>query len=292
MVRNPAEIIQESSPEALPQALEQREKLFHNKVVLITGGSRGIGRATALAFARDGALGVIITSRPQSEGQARLVTSELEQAGTQALWVPGDISDPRTPKGIIDQALSTFGKVDILVNNAGFTKDAPIQRMRDDDWEKVINTNLRGAAFLSRDALRAFPKNDGGVIINVVSVVGLYGNMWQSSYEASKGGLIALTKGLSVELADKGIRVNAVAPGFIDTEMTSLLSKELRELFIDATPMRRFGTPEDIAEVITFLASPRAQFMTGQVVEVDGGLGGSFRGAFQLNRRGYRKVGK
>jgi 3-oxoacyl-[acyl-carrier protein] reductase len=266
-------------------------KEFNGKVVIITGASspKGIGSQTARIFAEEGAKAVVITSRQQSEVQAKEVLSQLKKIGTQALWIPGDITDPEVPQKIIQTTKNAFGKVDVLVNNAGAKIDKPINAISAFDWDIVLNTNLRAAYLMIRESIGAFPRADGGAIINVGSIVGIYGNTGQANYAAAKAGIVGLTHSSAIDLGRRNIRVNAVMPGFVETDMTSDLGSEMKEVLIDATPVGRLGTATDIANAIVFLASSKAAFITGQALAIDGGLDGGIIGIAGLVRAGYKK---
>lgn len=266
-------------------------KEFNGKIIIITGASspKGIGSQTARIFAQEGAKAVVITSRQQSEAQAKEVVSQLKKIGTQALWIPGDITDPEIPQKIIQTTKNTFGKIDVLVNNAGAKIDKPINAISAFDWDIVLNTNLRAAYLMIRESISAFSRADGGAIVNVSSIVGLYGNTGQANYAAAKAGIIGLTHSSSIDLGRRNIRVNAVMPGFVETDMTSDLSNEMKEILMDATPAGRLGTSTDIANAIVFLASSRASFITGQALAIDGGLDGGIIGVAGLIRAGYKK---
>lgn len=266
-------------------------KEFNGKVIIVTGASspKGIGAETARTFAQNGAKAVVITSRQQSENSAQQVISQIKKAGADALWIPGDITDPETPLKIIQQTKNTFSRIDILVNNAGSKIDKPINAISAFDWDIVLNTNLRAAYLMIRESVSAFSRSDGGAIVNVSSIVGLYGNTGQANYAAAKAGIIGLTHSAAIDLGRRNIRVNAVLPGFVETDMTSDLSAEMKEVLIDATPAGRLGTPADIANTIAFLASNKAAFITGQAIAIDGGLDGGIIGIAGLLRAGYKK---
>jgi 3-oxoacyl-[acyl-carrier protein] reductase len=266
-------------------------KEFNGKVVIITGASspKGIGAETARKFAHEGAKGILITSRKQSESQAETLVSQLKKLGSQAIWFPGDITDPETPQKIVQKAKEEFGQVDIVVNNAGAKIDKPINAISAFDWDIVLNTNLRAAYLMIRESISAFSRGDGGAIVNVGSIVGLYGNTGQANYAAAKAGIIGLTHSAAIDLGRRNIRVNAVLPGFVETDMTSDLGNEMKEVLIDATPAGRLGTPQDIANAIVFLSSSKASFITGQAIAIDGGLDGGIIGIAGLVRSGYKK---
>jgi 3-oxoacyl-[acyl-carrier protein] reductase len=266
-------------------------KEFNGKVVIITGASspKGIGAETARKFAESGAKAVVITSREKSEKDAMSVTAQIEKEGSKSLWIPGDITDPETPQKIIQKTREAFGKIDIVVNNAGAKIDKPINAISAFDWDIVLNTNLRAAYLMTRESVSAFNRSDGGAIVNISSIVGVYGNTGQANYAAAKAGIIGLTHSAAIDLGRRNIRVNAVLPGFVETDMTSDLGAEMKEVLIDATPAGRLGTPSDIANLIVFLSSPRASFITGQAIAIDGGLDGGIIGIAGLVRSGYKK---
>jgi 3-oxoacyl-[acyl-carrier protein] reductase len=242
---------------------------LQDKVALVTGASQGIGRSTALALVVAGAK-VAVAAR-NSEKLATLI-SEIEAAGGAALAIPMDVADPAQVKTAFQLILTKFGKLDILVNNAAITRDTLALRMKLEDWEAVLRTNLTGAHLCIQQALGAMLKQRSGRIINISSVVAQTGNAGQSNYVASKAGLIGLTRAIAVEVASRNITVNAVAPGFIDTPMTAPLSQELKDKMKSMIPLARFGTEADVAAAIVFLASDEAAYITGQVLDVNGGL--------------------
>jgi 3-oxoacyl-[acyl-carrier protein] reductase len=239
------------------------------KVALVTGASQGIGRATALALAEAGAkVGVAARS---ADKLASLV-SEIDGAGGEAVAVPMDVADGAQVKSAFQQVLARFGRLDILVNNAAITRDTLALRMKLEDWDAVLRTNLTGAHLCIQQALGAMLKQRSGRIINLSSVVAQTGNAGQANYVASKAGLIGLTRAIAVEVASRNITVNAVAPGFIATPMTDVLSQEIKDKMKAMIPIGRFGSDKDIAAAIVFLASDEASYITGQVLEVNGGL--------------------
>jgi 3-oxoacyl-[acyl-carrier protein] reductase len=242
---------------------------LQDKVALVTGASQGIGRATALALSAAGAK-VAVAAR-NTEKLAALV-AEIEAAGGTALAVPMDVADPAQVKTGFQELLAKLGKLDILVNNAAITRDTLALRMKLEDWDAVLRTNLTGAHLCIQQALGAMLKQRSGRIINITSVVAQTGNAGQANYVASKAGLIGLTRAIAVEVASRNITVNAVAPGFIDTPMTAPLSQELKDKMKSMIPLARFGTDADVAAAIVFLSSDEAAYITGQVLDVNGGL--------------------
>jgi 3-oxoacyl-[acyl-carrier protein] reductase len=236
------------------------------KVALVTGGSRGIGAAISRELARAGAK-VAVNYRSGQEA-AEEVAEEVGGAAFQ-----GDVADPREAQALIEQVEAQLGDVDALVNNAGVTRDTLIARMTDEDWDVVIDTNLRGAFNTSRAVARKMLRRRAGAIVNLTSVVGLHGNPGQANYAASKAGIIGLTKALARELGSRGVRVNAVAPGYIDTALTQVLPEQARTAILANTPLGRLGEPEDVAVAVRFLCSDDAAYVTGEVLQVDGGLG-------------------
>jgi len=240
-----------------------------DKVALVTGASQGIGRATSLALAEAGAK-VAIAAR-NTEKLASLA-AEIAAAGGEAVSVPMDVADPAQVRSGFQQLLAKFGKLDILVNNAAITRDTLALRMKLEDWDAVLRTNLTGAHLCIQQALGAMLKQRAGRIINITSVVAETGNAGQANYVASKAGLIGLTRAIAVEVASRSITVNAIAPGFIATPMTDPLSQEIKDKMKSMIPLGRFGTDRDVAAAIVFLASDEAGYITGQVLDVNGGL--------------------
>ncbi|HEX2717749.1 MAG TPA: 3-oxoacyl-[acyl-carrier-protein] reductase [Gemmatimonadaceae bacterium] len=233
---------------------------------IVTGSTRGIGRAIARTLAESGARVAVVGRDP---GRAAEAAGELEG---QAMGFACDVSDPASVTKLIEDVEKAFGGVDILVNNAGLTKDNLLMRLKDDDWDAVLDANLRGAFVAIRAASRGMMKRRWGRIVNIASVVGITGNKGQANYAASKAGLIGLTKSVAKELASRNILCNAVAPGFIETDMTAAMTPEARTAMSAQIPLERLGKPEDIAGVVAFLASEHAGYITGQVFVVDGGL--------------------
>ncbi|MFN8667474.1 MAG: 3-oxoacyl-[acyl-carrier-protein] reductase [Gemmatimonadaceae bacterium] len=236
------------------------------KNALVTGSTRGIGRAIAQSL-RDAGARVAIVGRDQARAEA--VAAEV---GNGALGFACDVSDLAQVNALVEAVEKAFGGIDILVNNAGLTRDNIMLRLKDDDWDAVIDANLRSAFATTRAAVRGMMKKRWGRIINIASVVGIIGNKGQSNYAASKAGLIGLTKSVAKEFASRGVLANVVAPGFIETDMTAAMTPEARATMSAQIPLERLGSPEDIANVVTFLASDRAAYITGQVLVVDGGL--------------------
>ncbi len=239
------------------------------KVAIITGAARGIGKATARLFAREGAR-VVITDIDANTGQA--TTEEIRREGGDVIFVPVDVTDPESVQHMVDKTLETYGRIDILVNNAGVLRDRTLLKMTHEDFDFVINVNLRGVFNCTKAVAPVMVEQGSGVILNASSVVGIYGNFGQTNYVASKAGVIGMTKVWARELGPKGIRVNAVAPGFIRTEMTANLPEKVVEMVIQRTPLRTWGEPEDIAYAYLYLASDEARFVNGIVLNVDGGV--------------------
>lgn len=252
------------------KGFDTRTGQLAGKVALVTGASRGIGRAIALALAQQGA--AVLVNYNGSLERAQEVVAEIEKNGGRAEAVGCDVADFTACGKLVEEDIGKYGHVDILVNNAGVTRDNLILRMTEEEYDKVLNTNLKGAFNTIRHLSKYFLKQRGGKIINISSVSGIMGNAGQSNYSASKAGLIGLTKSVARELAGKGICVNAVAPGYIATDMTDALSEKAREGLLQMIPMKKIGQPEDIAHMAVFLASPASNYITGQVINVDGGM--------------------
>lgn len=242
---------------------------LEGKVAIVTGASRGIGRAIALRLAREGASLVVTATTEES---ARNTAAAVEALGQKALALAVDVADPAAVEAMFAAAVETFGKVDILVNNAGITKDGLLLRMKDADWDAVLDVNLKGAFNCVREAAKLMTKARSGRIVNISSVVGEMGNAGQINYCASKAGMIGLTKSAARELAKRGITVNAVTPGFIETDMTAVLSDKVREGLLQQIPLERFGSPDDVANAVFFLVSPMGDYITGHVLSVNGGM--------------------
>jgi 3-oxoacyl-[acyl-carrier protein] reductase len=243
---------------------------FSGKIAIVTGGSRGIGRATALLLAELGA--VVAINYIKGADAAEEVVGIIESTGGRAIAIQADVSDNSQAARMIDSVINEYGRLDVLVNNAGITRDGLIIRLGQNDWADVLNTNLGGAFNCTQAAAKKMMKQKQGVIVNVSSVVGVMGNAGQANYAAAKAGLIGLTKSVAKELASRNIRVNAVAPGFITTEMTGALDQELRDSIEKRIPLGRFGDAGEIAQAIAWLASDSAAYITGQTLIIDGGL--------------------
>lgn len=244
---------------------------FQGKVALVTGASRGIGRAVAVHLAREGAT-VFCTSTKAGGCAETLAAIAALPSGAAAQALVVDVADAASVEALAKDVLERAGRLDFLVNNAGITRDGLFLRMSGDDFDAVIDTNLRGAFLVCKAFARAMAKARGGRIVNIGSVVGLTGNAGQANYAASKAGLIGLSKSLAQELASRGITVNVVAPGFIATDMTSVLTEEVKTAMLAQIPLQRFGEPEDVAKVVSFLCSDAAAYVTGQTLVVDGGM--------------------
>ena len=244
--------------------------MLEQKVAVVTGASRGIGRAIAEKLAEEGVF-VVINYRGNEE-QAKQVQQTIKEQGGNAGIYGCDVSDFSACEAFFKDVIETYGRLDILVNNAGITRDGLLMKMSEEDYDTVLDTNLKGTFHCIRFAARQMLRQRGGRIINLSSVSGILGNAGQANYSASKAGVIGLTKSAARELASRGITVNAVAPGFIETEMTAVLSEKVRESAVAQIPMGAFGTAEDVAEAVAFLASDSARYITGQTIHVDGGM--------------------
>ena len=245
-------------------------KLLEGKIALITGASKGIGRAMARQFTAEGAHVAFTYLSNVEKGQALEV--ELRALGVKARGYRSDAADHAAAESLVNQVVTDFGGLDVLINNAGVTKDGLLMRMSEEQWDTVITTNLKSVFNLTKAATRTFMKQKSGSIINLTSVVGLRGNAGQANYAASKAGIIGFTKSVALELGSRNIRSNAIAPGFIETEMTGELDAKVVEEWKRAIPLKRAGTPEDVADCAVFLASDRSRYITGQVLQVDGGM--------------------
>lgn len=247
-----------------------------NKVVIITGAGSGIGRETAKIFAKEGAK-VVVTDVDENAGNEtveeiiKILVEDPDCTGD-AFFARLDISDREEAKNVVEKTLNRYGKVDVLINNAGIIQDSLITKMTEEQWDKVINIDLKGPFNCIQATAEAMIEHGTGEIINIASIVGIYGNIGQTNYSAAKAGLIGMTKTLAKELGRKGIRVNAVAPGFIHTPMTQTVPDKIIELMKEKTPLKRLGEPDDVAYVLLFLASDEANFINGAVIPVDGGL--------------------
>ena len=244
--------------------------LLDGKCALVTGASRGIGRAVALKLAAEGAK--VALNFAGNEAAANEVRQEIEAAGGQAILVKADVANEAAVQEMVQKTADAFGRIDILVNNAGITRDGLLARMKEEDWDAVLSTNLKGVFLTTKAVAKLMMKQRAGRIVNMASVVGVTGNAGQANYSAAKAGVIGFTKTIARELASRGVPVNAVAPGFIDTDMTSVLSDKAKEAALAGIPLGRMGTPEDIAAAVLFLASDQASYVTGQVLHVDGGM--------------------
>jgi len=246
---------------------------LEGKVSLVTGASRGIGKAIALKLSSLGSKVAInyVAIEAANKTDAESVVETITLSGGEAIPVEADVRDSEAVNTMVEQVTTKWGKIDILVNNAGINRDTLLLRMSDNAWDDVINTNLRGAYLCTKFALRSMMRQQWGRIISISSIVGRVGNAGQSNYAASKGGIIAFTKSIAREMGSRNITVNAVAPGFIITEMTDKLPSESKEAMLSMIPLQRFGQPEDVAELVSFLASEKAGYITGQVVTIDGG---------------------
>ena len=244
--------------------------LLHNKVALITGAARGIGKQIALAFAREGADIAFTDLKPDEQSSA--TRDELEAIGVKVRFYASDAADFAAAHQVVEQVMADFGRLDILVNNAGITRDTLLMRMTEQQWDEVINVNLKSAFNFTHAVTPVMMRQRSGSIISLSSVVGLNGNAGQANYAASKAGIIALTKSVAKELGSRGIRANAIAPGFILTDMTKALKEETLQQFVSMIPMRRGGEPEEVAKVALFLASDLSSYVSGQVIQVNGAM--------------------
>ncbi|HHT66015.1 MAG TPA: 3-oxoacyl-[acyl-carrier-protein] reductase [Clostridiales bacterium] len=240
------------------------------KVALITGASRGIGKACAVKMAELGAN--IVVNYSSNQVLAEEVVKHICSMGRKAIAIQADVSDQQEVEAMVEETIRILGSLDILINNAGITKDSLLIRMKEQDWNKVLATNLNSVFFTTKAAVRYMMKKRQGRIINISSVVGIAGNAGQASYAASKAGIIGFSKSVAKELAQRNILVNVIAPGFIQTDMTETLSAQQKEIILSAVPLKRYGSPEDVANLAAFLASEECSYLTGQVIHVDGGM--------------------
>ncbi|KSU85041.1 3-oxoacyl-[acyl-carrier-protein] reductase [Fictibacillus enclensis] len=244
--------------------------MLNGKTVLVTGASRGIGRAIALELAKNGAK--VAVNYAGNEAKAKEVVEEIIAMGQEAIAVQANVADSESVTGMVKRVIEEFGSLDILVNNAGITKDNLLMRMKEEEWDSVLNTNLKGVFLCTKAVTRQMMKQRKGRIINISSIVGVSGNPGQANYVAAKAGVIGLTKTTAKELASRNITVNAIAPGFIDTEMTEVLEENVKGEMLKAIPLARFGSTDDIASLVTFLAGDSSSYITGQTINVDGGM--------------------
>lgn len=244
--------------------------LLDGKVAIVTGASRGIGRATALRLAREGAK--VVVNYAGNLAAAEQTVSDIKQAGGEAILFQADVADAQAVGELVKAATAAFGRIDILVNNAGITRDNLLALMKEDDWDAVMNTNLKGIFNCTKGVAKIMIKQRAGRIINMTSVVGIMGNAGQTNYAAAKAGVIGFTKSAARELAARGITVNAVAPGYITTDMSAAISEQAKADLAQKIPLSRLGKPEDVAEAVLFLASDAANYITGQTINVDGGM--------------------
>ena len=243
---------------------------MEEKVVLVTGGSRGIGKEVALRFAKEGYN--VVTNYVSDKTDKEKLKKEFEDNNVKALVLKADVSKTEDVENLVSKAISEFGKIDVLVNNAGITRDNLLMRMPEEDFDKVLETNLKGTFLVTKAVTKYMMKKRYGSIINLSSVVGVAGNAGQSNYSASKAGIIGFTKSIAKELASRNIRANAVAPGFIETDMTDVLKEEVKENIHNQIPLKRMGKAKEVAELIYFLGSENSSYITGQVINIDGGM--------------------
>ena len=243
---------------------------MEEKVVLVTGGSRGIGKEVALKFAKEGYN--VVTNYVSDKTDKEKLQKEFEENGVKALVLKADVTKKEDVENLVSKAIAEFGKIDVLVNNAGITRDNLLIRMPEEDFDKVLETNLKGTFLVTKAVTKYMMKKRYGSIINLSSVVGVAGNAGQSNYSASKAGIIGFTKSIAKELASRNIRANAVAPGFIETDMTDVLKEEVKENIHNQIPLKRMGKAKEVAELIYFLGSENSSYITGQVINIDGGM--------------------
>ncbi len=243
---------------------------LEGKVVVVTGASRGSGRAIALKLADEGAK--VVVNYSGSQAKAEEVVAMIQEGGGEAIAVQASVSQTEEVTALMDTAVKTFGSLDILVNNAGITRDNLLMRMKENEWDDVLDTNLKGVFLCTKAVTRQMMKQRAGRIINISSIVGVAGNAGQANYVAAKAGVIGLTKTTAKELASRNILVNAIAPGFIETEMTDQLPEDIKQGMLTQIPLAKLGQPEDIAKAVVFLASEDANYMTGQTLHIDGGM--------------------
>lgn len=241
-----------------------------DKVALVTGASRGIGRAIALLMAKQGA--DVVVNYSGSEGAAQETVDAILAMGRKAIKIKANVGNAEEVAAMVDEAHTTFGRIDILVNNAGITRDGLLMRMKDSDWDDVININLKGVYLMTKAVSKIMMKQRSGRIVNMTSVVGVTGNAGQANYSASKAGVIGFTKTCAKELASRGITVNAIAPGFIHTDMTDVLPDKVKDAMVHTIPLGRMAEPDEVAAVAAFLVSDMSSYITGQVINVDGGM--------------------
>lgn len=241
-----------------------------NKLAIITGGTRGIGKQIALTFAKEG-YNIAINYRTEND-DLKNTKKEIEENNVKCFTFQGDVTNFKDCEQFVKQIVEEFGNIDVLVNNAGITRDTLLMRMKEEDFKQVIDTNLIGTFNVTKNVISYMMKARSGRIINISSVVGISGNAGQTNYAASKAGIIGFTKSLAKEVASRNITVNAVAPGFIDTQMTAVLKEDIKEDIAKKIPLKRMGTPQDVANVVKFLASSDSSYITGQVINIDGGM--------------------
>lgn len=244
--------------------------LLDNKIALVTGASRGIGKAIAIALAKAGA--TVVINYAGNINAAKEVESEIKAINGKSIIVQADVADTDAVENLIKTVVDQFGRIDILINNAGITRDNLLMRMKENDWDDVINTNLKGVYNCTKSISRIMMKQRYGKIVNMTSVVGLTGNAGQANYAAAKAGVIGFTKSVAKEFASRGINVNAIAPGYISTDMTAVLGDEVKKDFETKIPLGRIGQAEDVAEAVLFLVSDKSSYITGQTINVDGGM--------------------